>query len=342
MPKIELPKPHQQRVARRRLLTTVARIALVASLGAVSQTFAQMSGYPNKPIRLIVPFAAGTSVDLVARIFAQRLSAEIGSAVIVEPRPGGGSILGTQYVAQAAPDGYTLLLGSNSALTIAPFMQSSLKYDPIKSFVPVVGLFTTSSVLLARAELPVQNLGDVIELARKSPGKISYGSYGIGTIPHLSMAILETRTNTTFNHIPYKGGSEAGQAAAAGDVDLGFETVPGATARIKTGRVKPIAIFQAKRSLHLPQIPSTVETGNGDANILGFVGVFAPAGTPSDVIAKLGGAAKAALQDPEFNKGLNGLGAEPLPLTASELAAVIVREMESVGTTIKRLSIKAE
>ncbi len=329
-------------VQHRRRFTGIALKLGCAWLALQSNAFAQSGSYPEKPIRLIVPFATGTSVDLVARIFAQRLSVEIGGTVVVESRPGGGSMLGTALVAQSPADGYTLLVGSNSALTIAPHIQTSLRYDPVKSFIPIVGLFTTSSVLLARADLPVSNLKDVIDLARKNPGKVSYGSYGPGTIPHISMAILESNAGVTFNHIPYKGGSEAGQAVLAGDIDVGFETVPGATARIGTGRVKPVAIFQATRSPMLPQIPATTESGFGDANILGFVGVFAPTGTPAEVLTKLGTASRAALQNAEFNNRLQTLGAEPLPLTAVELAAVIRRESDRLGPIIKRLGIKPE
>ncbi|HYP84175.1 tripartite tricarboxylate transporter substrate binding protein [Variovorax sp.] len=318
------------------LATSAATLALHGATASAQGTF------PSKPVQVVVPFAAGTSLDIVARIYARLLSEQLGGPVIVDPKPGAGSVLGTAFVARAPADGYTLLLGSNSALTIAPNIQSSLDYTLRGSFVPIVTLFTTSSVMLARKDLPANTLGEVVALAKASPGAISYASYGVGTIPHISMAMLESRTGTQFNHIPYKGGSEAGLAVAAGQVDVGFETIVGSIARLKTGKVKPIAVLQDHRAPGLPDVPTTSELGFGDINIPAMMGIFAPKGTPAAVVKKLSEASAAVVKSKEFEKQVQAIGAETLDMTPEALMSALQAESDRINAIVKKVGIKAE
>lgn len=336
---------HFGRQLRRSCGKQLLATACAGSIGLLSmQASAQEKtpAYPTKPVSVIVPFAAGTSLDIVARIYARMLSEQLGGPVIVEPKPGAGSVLGTSFVARSAPDGYTLLLGSNSALTIAPNIQSSLDYNLRTSFVPVVTLFTTSSVMLARKDFPANTLAEVVEIARRAPGSISYASYGVGTIPHISMAMLESKSDIKLNHIPYKGGSEAGLAVASAQVDIGFETVVGSIARLKTGRVKAIALLQGTRAPGLLEVPTTTELGFDEINIPAMMGIFAPAGTPASVIKKLSDASTVVVKSKEFEDKVKSIGAQTLDMTPKALMTALESESDRIGAIVKKVGITAE
>lgn len=335
-------KPHPG--FRRGLLPRFAVVALAGLMGLMPHLASAQSAdesYPSRPIRIVVPFAAGTSLDIIGRIYGKMLGEQLNGTAVVDLKPGGGAVLGTAYGARAAPDGYTLVLSTNSAFTIAPHLKK-LDYTLKDSFVAVSPLFTTSSVLMVRQDFPANTLDEVVAIAKQAPGKVSYGSYGVGTIPHISMAMLESAQGITLNHIPYKGGSESGLAVASGSVDIGFETIVGAIARLKTGKVKPIAVLQAKRSLDLPDVPSTTELGYGDINIPGIIGVMVPAGTPPDIVKKLYDASEVIVNSPEFEEKVRSVGAERLEMSPDEMMAAMFSEQERIGKIVQEAGIKSQ
>ena len=326
---------------RRRLLSGVAIAALAGFLPPAASAQSAGDAYPSRAIRLVVPFAAGTSLDIIGRIYGQMLGERLNGTVVVDLKPGGGAVLGTAFGARAAPDGYTLVMSTNSAFTIAPHLKT-LDYTLKDSFVAVTPLFTTSSVMMVRQDFPANTLDEVVAIAKQEPGKVSYGSYGFGTIPHISMAMLESDQGITLNHIPYKGGSEAGLAVASGSVDIGFETIVGAIARLKTDKVKPIAVLQARRSPDLPDVPSTTELGYGDINIPGIIGVLAPAGTPEHIVKKLYDASEIIVNSAEFEEKVRSVGAERLEMSPSDMMAAMFSEQERIGEIVQKAGIKPQ
>jgi len=279
------------KAVRRQLLVTTVSIATLALTGL--QAHAQ-NDYPTKPIKLVVAFAAGGATDIVGRLMAHGMEKELGQPIIVENKPGGGSNIGSEIVARAKPDGYTLLLGTIANATNMS-IYNNMRYDTERDFVPITHFMSSPSVLVVNAALPIHNVKELLDYAKANPGKLSFASSGAGGSPHLAGEMLKLRTGIDILHVPYKGASPAITDIMAGTVSMGFMTAAGVLPSIEGGRLRPIAVAGLKRLPQLPNVPTMEEEGVPDFEVSSWNGLFAPAGTPQPIIDKLSKAALAVL-----------------------------------------------
>ncbi len=282
-------------------------IALVA--GALSPAAA---AYPERPVRIIVPFPTGGGTDVIARVLAQQFSTGLGKQFVVENRPGAGATLGADHVAKAAPDGHTLLLGTSAELTISPGLYKDVPYDPVADFAPIALLGTTPIVLVAHPSFAADRLDTLIAHARQSPGTIAIGSGGQGAAPHLAAELLRSLTHIDVIIVPYKGAGPALTDVVAGQVGATFSTVAGAMPLVGSGRLKALALVGTQRSMLMPDVPSAAEQGVPDYEVVTWFGLFAPAKTPGTVLEILAGAVETAMREPDVGARLIGLGIEPV------------------------------
>jgi len=296
--------------------------------------------YPTKPIRLITPLAPGGATDVAARLIAEHAGKLLGQPMVVENIAGAGGTIGSNVVARAAPDGYTLLMGTNGTLAIAPAVYSKLPYDSDNAFAPVTLATEQQFVLVVSPTLPVKSLAELIAYA-KTPGKLNYGSAGNGSGPHLGMVILNRLAGVEISHIPYKSTGPMVQALLAGDVQVGMPDIVGALPFIQAGRLRPLAVSRTSRSVMLPDVPTVQEAGFAPFDVLSWVGVVAPAGTPPAIIAKLNNAISGALRVPEVRQRLATFDSNIRTTTPGEFAAFIRAERkkwkEAVDTANVRL-----
>jgi len=317
----------------KRLLAVLA--ASLLPLCALAQ------GYPNKPIRIVVPLAAAGTGDTLARAVGEAMAKELGQPVVIENKPGAGGLVGTQFVAAAAPDGYTLLAVSPSHVINAT-LYAKADYDPVKSFEPITLMAYTHQVLVANPATPFNTLKELIDYAKKNPGKLNYGSAGTGSATHLNMELFKSMAGVDIVHVPYKGSTQARQDVVAGQVQLAMDGLLPVLALIKEKRLKALALTSGHRSASAPGIPTMSEAG-----VPGYVsdtwyGLLAPAGTPRDVLAKLEHAASAALKSPEVRDRLTKAGAEPAGTTAEEFRKVIEREKPIWAKVVKDSGAKVD
>ena len=285
--------------------------ALVGVLAA-AQVAAQPAGqaWPVKPIRMVVPFPVGGGSDSTARILTQRLQDRLKQQIIVENRTGAGGAIGTEYSARAVPDCYTLLLGSASEIVMLPAVASKLSFDPLKDFVAICRVADVPLLLVTHPALPVKNTRDLIELARKRPGEINFGSAGNGSTSHLSMALFNSLTGTKMVHVPYKGSVQATTDLVGGMLQAGTNTMPATLPFVKSGRLRALAITTPRRSPLLPDVPTVAESGVPGYEVTLWTGLFAPTGTPKEVVALLGRETEASLALPDAREALSRLGSE--------------------------------
>lgn len=302
---------------------------------------AQDQPYPVKPIRLIVPSAAGGGVDMLARFIGQQLTERWNQQVVVDARPGATGIIGTNIAAKATPDGYTLLLGWNSPLTINPSLYSKLPYDVDRELAPVMRVATMQNILVVTPSLDVASLKDFIALAKAKPGRLSYGSSGIGSLSHLAGELLKSMTGINIVHVPYKGQPPAILDLIAGRVEALFAAAPPALPHIKAGKLKAIAVATARRSPNLPDIPAVSETVPGfDAET--WYGLMAPAGTPRQVIRKLNTTIARFLEDPGVAQKLAAQGFQPAADSSQDFTKHLQSELVKWRAVIKATGMKAE
>ena len=315
------------------------RLLLAACLiGITSLSIAQ--SYPSRPVTLIVPFAAGGSIDVVARQIAGRLGSIIGQSVIVDNKVGAGGTIGTGLAARAAPDGYTILLGTTGALGVSPAMYKNLPYDPIKSFVPIIEVTRGPFVLTVRNSLPVHNLAEFLDYARKNRGKLNFGSAGIGSVHHLAGEILKQASGIDMVHVPFKGSGPAWTALMSGDVDLLFDSMPGPL--LYPGRVRPIAVAGPKRLPGLPDVPTFAEDGLPGVERVFFWAMLAPAGTPADIVATLNTALGQALRHPALQADFAKQSMDATPGTSAAIAEFMAREIPRWYRVVQGAGITAE
>jgi tripartite-type tricarboxylate transporter receptor subunit TctC len=308
---------------------------LVAA-GAAAQT------YPNKPIRLMVPFPPGGSTDIVARIVAQKLSSQLGQGVVIENRGGAGGTLGTAVVAKAPADGYMLTVGTTSTHVVAPSVYAKLEYDPVKDFAPISLMAVTPYLLVVNPNVPAKSLKELVDLMKSQPGKMNYASAGVGSTTHLAMEMLKGASNTYALHIPYNGNGPAGTAVIAGQVEILFGSLPAVLPHAKSGRVRPLAVGTPKRSPSLPDVPSVAESGYPGFDASLWLAIMAPAGTPQPVIERLHKEIVAAVKSPETAQALDKAGAEPITSTPAELAAMIKDGVGKYAKVVKTAGVKPE
>ena len=290
-----------------RNLFLVSRVAIalcgLAALGASAQS------YPSKPIRMIVPYAAGGGVDIMARIISPRLSDSLGQQVVVDNRAGGGAIIGTDLVAKSAPDGYTMLM-ANPAHAANPALNSKLPYDTVKNFSAVGVIATSSSMLVVHPSLPVKSVRELVALAKSKPGQLNYASGGIGSAIYLSMELFKSIVGVDIVHIAYKGAAPALAEVIGGQVPMMFATTPSALPHVNAGRLRVLAVGSAKRHALLPNVPTIAESGYPEFENTDWYGVLVPAGTPANIIARLNADINSALALPDIKERIAGLGAE--------------------------------
>ena len=321
------------------LLKNVLRVAASALLGAAAFAAAAQD-FPNRPGRIVVGFPPGGINDIVARVIAERLTQSLGQPIVVENRAGAGGTIGADLVAKAKPDGYTLLMGSVSNIAMAPSQYKALPYDPAKDFAPVALVAAAPNVLVVHPDFPVQSVRDLLAAARQKPGGINYASAGLGTSNHLTVELLQVMTGVKFNHVPYKGDAPGTADVVAGQVPMIFPTLPVALPFIKSGKLRPIAVSSAGRSSLLPEVPTVAESGGlPEFEVSVWVGIFAPAGTPRDVVGKLNGEIAKIVRVPAVRERLAGLGAEPVGNSVEAFTAYINTELAKWGRVAKAAGI---
>lgn len=288
--------------------------------------------YPSKLIRHIIPYSSGGSVDIVARIMAPPLAGRLGQQVVVDNRPGGSAIIASELLARAPADGYTIMT-ANIAHGANPYLHRKLPYDTTKDFVPVALIALIPNLLLTHPSVPVRSVKELIALAKTRPGQLTYGSAGIGTVNHLTMALFAKVTKTDFIHVPYKGGGPLVTDLVAGHIDIAFVGIPPTLSYVKAGRLRALAIssISNKRSPTMPQIPTMAEAGVPDFEVSDWHGVLAPAGTPRPVIERLNKEINAVLAEADVRERIEGLGAEVGGGSPEHLAKLIERELALWG-----------
>ena len=314
---------------------------LLAPLFALSVSAAFAQAYPNKPVRVIVPFAPGGFTDVVARILGQKLSAAMGQQFIIENKAGAGSTIGTDFVAKAPPDGYTLVMVSSTHV-ISPWIYKSLPYDPIKSFSVVGKLVDSPYVLLVNPKVPARDVKEFIALAKAAPETIHYASSGNGSAQHLMGGLFVALTGAPLKHVPYRGSSGAAQDLVAGVVESSFAGVPNALAQVPQGRLKALAVTTAKRAPQLPDVPTMQEAGVRGYDASVWLALLAPAGTPPEIVARLNAEIRQLMASPDTKKALFGAGVEPDPSTPEAMSEYMVQEMERWGKIVKDAGVKLE
>ena len=325
----------------RHFVRQLSRIALLSLVCGITATAALAQAYPNKPIKLIVPFAPGGFTDVVARILGQKLSISLGQPFVIENKAGAGSTIGTDFVAKATPDGYTLVMVSTTHV-ISPAIYAKLPYDPIKSFTPVSKLVDSAYVLMVNPKVPVNSVADYIALAKAQPDKIHYASSGNGSSQHLMGGMFAAMTGTKLIHVPYKGSSGAASDLVAGVVESSFAGVPNAMAQVPAGRLKALAVTTAKRIPQLPDVPTMQEAGVPGYEASVWLGLLAPAGTPKEIVARLNAEIAKVMSAPDTKKELYAAGVESDISSPDALGALMSREMERWGKVIKDAGISMQ
>jgi tripartite-type tricarboxylate transporter receptor subunit TctC len=313
---------------------------LLLLLVAVVQIAAAQS-YPLRPVRLLVPYPPGGPVDNIGRILAQALSPNLGQNVVVENRSGAGGSVGAEQVAKSAPDGYTMLIGNSGPMTVNPVLRQDLNYNPRKDFAPVIWLTSAQIVLVVHPSLPVGSVKELVALARANPGALNYGSAGVGNLTHLGMELLQAMAKVKLNHVPYKGVAPAYVDLMSGEIAVMLGNVSGPLAHIQAGRMRAIAVTSSKLSPVLPRVPRVADAYPG-FDLVTWMGIFLPAGTPEAIRDKLHGEFVKALQLKDVQERLVALGNEVVAGSSEDLAALLDREPKLYAKIIKSARIAAE
>jgi len=320
-------------------MKTILRIfAAIAAAGAV-QAFAQ--GYPNKPVHVIISFTPGSSTDIVGRIVMQKVSEMWGQPVVPENRSGAGGSIGTVAVARAPADGYTLLIDSN-AHTVTPSIYAKLPYDTLKDFIDVVPLASQPNVLVVNAGSQYKSVMDIVNAAKAKPGAINWGHAGIGSGTHLNTEKFVAAAKINVTQVPFKGTPEVIQAMLSGSVDCYWAPISAAIPHIKGGRVRPLAVSSPKRNSQLPDVPTTGEAGVQGADAPLWFGIWAPAGTPANIVAKISADTRKALADPGVRERLSNLGNDTMDMSPEEFSKFVRSEIDEYARVIKGAGIKPQ
>jgi tripartite-type tricarboxylate transporter receptor subunit TctC len=321
------------------MLRSVVAAAVAGLLVLASPAAAQ--NYPARPVTLIVPFPAGGPADIIARILGQSLSQTLGQSVIVDNRQGAGGNIGIGLAARANPDGHTLLL-SSTAIAVNPALFTNLPYDPIKDFAPISELVNAPNVIFVRPDSGITSIADLVAKAKAEPDKFNYASPGVGTKSHLTGELLKLRGGINIVHVPYRGGGPATQAVVAGTTQIGSVALAPVEPLIKSGTIRALAVTGATRWFSLPEVPTMIESGYPGFISDTFNALFAPAGTPPEVLAVLVRETRAAMQRPEAREAAHRAGYQIVAGTPEQLTARVVAEIQSVKELVARAGIKPE
>ena len=325
--------------------TTLHRRALLASALMAGPAFvpglarAQGQGFPNRPLRLIVPFPPAGAADVMSRVVAEAARTAFGQNVVVENRSGGGGTIGTEAAMRSAPDGYTVLMGNQSTHSINPEIRENPGPDPA-TMVPIASVGNVAQVLYVRPSLAARSVPELIALAKARPAQLTYGTAGIGTGGHLAMMLLEAHAGIELNHIPFRGTAPATAAVLAGQIDMMIDTMPTALPHIQNEAVRALAVTTTTRHARLPQVPSLTESGFNDYEAVLYYALFAPPGTPDAIAAQLGEGFEATVAQPAVAKRLNEMGCDPLPVARANLAAHVAADRARWGAVIRRAGIR--
>jgi tripartite-type tricarboxylate transporter receptor subunit TctC len=320
-------------------MTKIIGIAAAVLASTASQAWAQ--GYPNKPVHVIISFTPGSSTDIVGRIVSQKLSEIWAQPVLAENRAGAGGSIGSNVVAKAAPDGYTLLVNSN-AHTVNPAIYAKLPYDTVKDFIDIVPLSVQPNVLIVNAGSPYKNVMDLVKAAKAKPGSINWGHAGIGSGTHLNTEKFVDAAKINVTQVPFKGTPEVIQAMLSGSVDCYWAPISAAIPHIKGGRVRPLAVSTAKRNSQLPDVPTTGEAGVAGADAPLWFGIWAPAGTPANIVAKISADTRKALADPGVRERLGNLGNDTMDMSPEEFTRFVRSEIDVYARVIKAAGIQPQ
>lgn len=319
----------------RRSLLGAACLALAAT-GALAQ-----SDYPNRPIKIIVPFPAGGSTDVLLRLIQPKLTQQLGQPVVIENKSGASSTLGADFVAKSAPDGYTLLVGTLHH-TVAQVVFPKLPYRLDADLVPIGTMAIIPNVVVVNSQVPAKTVAELVALTKAQPNKYNYGSAGSGTAHHLIGEVFKLQTGADLMHVPYRGSAPAVADLLGGQVSVMFDTTPSAMPHFKSGKTRALAVTTAKRSTALPDVPTLAEAGVSGIDIGTWYGFMAPAGTPAAIVAKINAETSKILNDPAVQKQLQAQGIEPLPGTPAEMQARIQRELADFAVQVKKASLSIE
>ena len=302
--------------------------------GITFNCIAATTSYPVKPIHLIVPFPAGASSDIIGRLIGDKLGEHLGQQIVADNRAGAGGNIGLGLAAQAAPDGYTIAIATAS-IAVSPSLYAKLGYDPVKDLAPVARLTSIPNILLVHPSVPAKTLRQFIDLARKQPGKLNFGSGGAGTTNHLANELLKKLGQIDLVHVPYKGVTQAMVAMIGGEVDEVVMPVSTALSAIRSGKVRPLAVLTDKRIPALPDVPTGIEAGVPGFTMPLWYGMFAPAGTPRPIVTRLNAELVKALASPDLRKRLADLSVEPWPGTPEELATLLREDIQRYGEIVR-------
>ena len=316
------------------LPTLLLCICALASTPASAAT----TSYPAKPIRLVVPFPAGASSDIVGRMLGEKLAEQMGQQVVPDNRPGAGGNLGIGFAAQSAPDGYTMVIATAS-IAVSPSLYAKLGYDPIKDLAPVARLTTIPNVLIVHPSVPAKTLRQFVNLARAQPGKLNFGSGGSGTTNHLANELLKHLEKIDLVHVPYKGVTQAMVAMMGGEVDEVVMPVSTALSHIRAGKVRALAVLTDQRIATLPEVPTGIEAGVKGFTMPLWYGMFAPAATPKEIVSRLNRELVKALESRDLRERLLALGVEPWPGSAEELGELLKVEIERYGQVARAANL---
>ena len=310
--------------------------ALTLAFGG-SPAVSQTTAWPEKTVKLVVGFTPGSATDVTGRMFAQKFAEAWGQSIVVENVAGNSGAIGTDRVAKAAPDGYTLMWSGNAALTILPSLQT-LPFDPVKDFVPISTVLATASILFVNNDLPVKSIAELVAYAKANPGKLSYGSPGVGTPQHIAGELLCMLAGIKMEHIPYRGANLVD--VMSGVVPVGIQNAGAAMPFVRDGRVRGLAITSLKRATAAPELPTVAEQGYPGFEATSWFALLAPAGTPQPIVDKVRAQALKVLADPEMVKKLGAIGLEPVGSTGAETTAAIVADIPKWAKVIKDAGIK--
>ena len=323
---------------RQSLLRVIGTAALVLASGSA---FAQATGYPDKPIRFVVPYPPGGGTDVIARIVQDRLRAALGQSIIIDNRGGAGGSIGTEVVARSAPDGYTVLF-TLSSHTINPAIFSKLSFDTARDFEPIGIVCSLPQILVANPQFPANTVQQLIAMAKEKPGSLAYASVGNGSPGHLAGEMLKLRSGTQMTHIPYRGGGPAVTDVVSGQVPLLWVSIPAAAQFVKQKQLKALAVSTLKRSTAFPDVPTVQEVGIPDFEVDSWYAMFVPAKTPRAIVDRLNAALNAVLKEPEIREKLLAQGSEAVGGTPEQLGAVVNAELPKWAKLVKDAGIKAD